>query len=286
MGIIKQVLVACNLNVNQLRSQCYDGASVMSGLWNGVAAQIQKLEPRATYTHCYGHSLNLAAGDTVKKCTVLKKALDITYEMSKLIKYSPKRDAMFNKLKDELQPECPGIRVLCPTRWTVQADSLKSVLDNYMVLQHLWEEAEIASKESDITARLIGVGSQMNSFDFYFGVYLGEMILCHTDNLSKTLQKRELSAAEGQLVSSLVKETLQSMHSSEHFNLFWEVLNKKAEHLNVGEPVLPRKRKTSRRIEIGEGTGDFHTTVVDHYRVIYFEAMDLIIQSTDDRFDQ
>ena len=230
MGIIKQVLVACNLNVKQLRGQCYDGASVMSGLRNGVAAQVQKLEPRAiyTHTHCYGQSLNLAAGDTIKKCTVLKKALDITYEMSKLIKYSPKRDAMFNKLKDELQPECPGIRVLCPTRWTVQADSLKSVLDNYMVLQHLWEEAEIASKESDITARLIGVGSQMNSFDFYFGVYLGEMILHHTDDLSKTLQKRELSAAEGQLVSSLVKETLQSMRSEERFDLFWEVLNKKS----------------------------------------------------------
>ena len=47
-----------------------------------------------------------------------------------------------------------------------------------------------------------------------------------------------------------------------------------------------QEKGTPRRIEVGEGTGDFHTTVVDHYRVIYFEAMDLIIQSTDDRFDQ
>ena len=151
----------------------------MSGLRNGVAAQVQKLEPRAIYTHCYGHSLNLAAGDTITRCTVLKKVLDITYEMSKLIKYSPKRDAMFSKLKDELQPECPGIRVLCPTRWTVRADSLKSVLDNYTVLQCLWEEAESVTKESDRRARLIGIGSQMTSFDFYFGVYLGEMVLRH-----------------------------------------------------------------------------------------------------------
>ena len=51
-----------------------------------------------------------------------------------------------------------------------------------MVLQHLWEEAESVTKESDIRARLIGVGSQMT----YFGVYLGEMVLRHTDNLSKT----------------------------------------------------------------------------------------------------
>lgn len=224
LGMIKQVLLICNLNVNQLRGQCYDGASVMSGLQNGVAAQVQKLEPRAIYTHCYGHSLNLAAGDTIKRCTVLKKALDITYEMSKLIKYSPKWDAMFSKLKDELQPECPGIRVLCPTRWTVRTDSLKSVLDNYTVLQCLWEEAELVAKESDIRARLIGVGSQMATFDFYFGVYLGEMVLHHTDNLSETLQKKELSAAEGQQVSSLVKVTLQSMRSAEHFDLFWKTL--------------------------------------------------------------
>ena len=65
-----------------------------------------------------------------------------------------------------------------------------------------------------------------------------------------------------------------------------KTLIKKAEHLNVSEPVLPTKRKAPRRTEIGEGTGDFHTTVVDHYRVIYFEAMDLIIQCIDDRFDQ
>ena len=50
MEMIKQVLLSCNLNVNQLRGQCYDGASVMSGLRNGVAAQVQKLEPRAIYS--------------------------------------------------------------------------------------------------------------------------------------------------------------------------------------------------------------------------------------------
>ena len=117
--------------------------------------------------------------------------------MSKLIKYSPKRDAMFSKLKDDLQPECPGIRVLCPTRWTVRANSLKSVLDNYTVLQHLWEEAESVAKESDIRARLIGVGSQITSFDFYFGVYLGEMVLRHTDNLSKTYKRKSYQQQRG-----------------------------------------------------------------------------------------
>ena len=187
---ITESLRDLHLNVRQLRGQCYDGASVMSGLRSGVATRIQQMESRAIYTHCYGHSLNLAAGDTIKSSTVMKKALDITLEMSKLIKFSPKRDALFQNLKVELQPECPGMRVLCPTRWTVRADSLKSVLDNYSALQELWEEAEKLTKDSETTARIIGVASQMTKFDFYFGVYIGEMILRYSDNISKTLQKK------------------------------------------------------------------------------------------------
>ena len=218
--MITESLNDLQLNVKQLRVQCYDGASVMSGLRSDVATKIQQLESRAIYTHCYGHSLNLAAGDTIKKSTVMKKALDITLEMSKLIKFSPKRDALFQNLKEELQPECPGMRVLCPTRWTVCANSLKSVLDNYSVLQGLWEESEKLTKDSETTARIIGVASQMATFDFYFGVYIGEMILRHSDNLSKALQKKDISAAEGQHVASLVKTTLQTMRSESSFSLF------------------------------------------------------------------
>ena len=46
----------------------------------------------------------------------LRDALDTTSEISKLLKYSLKRDRMFEKLKAELAPETPGFRVLSPTR--------------------------------------------------------------------------------------------------------------------------------------------------------------------------
>ena len=39
----------------------------MCGSRNGVATQIASEEPRAVFIHCYGHALNLAAEDTVKK---------------------------------------------------------------------------------------------------------------------------------------------------------------------------------------------------------------------------
>ena len=43
----------------------------MAGAKSGVAAQIIQEELRETFTHCYGHALNLAAGDTIKKYKML-----------------------------------------------------------------------------------------------------------------------------------------------------------------------------------------------------------------------
>ena len=73
----------------------------------------------------------------------MRDALDISYEIVKLIKKSPGREATFNKLKAEMDNESlsAGIRVLCPTRWTVRAASLKSILDNFAVLLKVWEES-------------------------------------------------------------------------------------------------------------------------------------------------
>ena len=95
--------------MKKIRSQCYDGASSMSGIKTGVPKQIRDIEPRAFYTHCYGHSLNLAASDTLQKCKLMQSALEVTHEMTKLIKLSPRREHLFREIKDQLAPDCPGI---------------------------------------------------------------------------------------------------------------------------------------------------------------------------------
>ena len=60
----------------------------MSGANSGMATQIKVEEPRAFFSHCYGHFLQLAVGDMVKEVKNLKDALDTT-EISKLLKFSP-----------------------------------------------------------------------------------------------------------------------------------------------------------------------------------------------------
>jgi hypothetical protein len=109
VGVIRDVLVRLNLSVQKIRGQCYDGASAMSGARNGVATQIQQLEGRAVYTHCYGHALNLACTDAVKKCKLMNAAMDTAYELIKLVKKSPRREAVFKTLQDQFPDGNVGI---------------------------------------------------------------------------------------------------------------------------------------------------------------------------------
>ena len=67
----------------------------MRGIRLGVAKQILDEETRAVYTHCYGHSINLAMNDAMKACKPVKNSLEVTYEVTKLIKYSPCHEAIF-----------------------------------------------------------------------------------------------------------------------------------------------------------------------------------------------
>ena len=68
--------------------------------------------------------------------------------------------------------------------------------------------------DTEIKACVRGIQSQITKLDFYYGVVLGELILCHTDNLSHALQKSDISATEGQNVTGLVMKMLQSLTPS------------------------------------------------------------------------
>ena len=115
----------------------------MSGMKSEVAKRVSDIEPRALCTHCYGYSLYLAVNDTMKQTQLMKNSLETTYEICKLIKYSSRRETIFRKLKTGSNKTTKGIgvQVLCPTRCTVRADSLQSILLNYQTLMDTWEEA-------------------------------------------------------------------------------------------------------------------------------------------------
>jgi len=259
----------------------------MSGAKSGVATQLCAEEKRALFTHCYCHALNLAIGDTIKQSKVCKNALEIAFEITKLVKFSPKRNVLFDKIRLQCEEESSiGIRTFCPTRWTVRGDSIESILTNYNSLKQLWEECLTTSLQPDVKGRIIGVQSQMMKFDVLFGLKLSERILKITDNLSKTLQKQSLSAAEAQHVTTLSVTTLEKMRTADNFSLFYKVVLSLQDHTGTDGPVLPRKRRAPRHLEVGDSTGYNSSTAEELYRRYYYEALDNAIGTIKNRFNQ
>jgi len=176
--------------------------------------------------------------------------------------------------------------VLCPTRWTVCANALASVISNYDVLLSTWDEAVEVVSGTKCIARITGVAAQMRKFEFVFGAILGEMILRHSDNLSQCLQKKTISAAKGQHVAKMVTDTLQSIRNEESYDLFWQKVVHFCKGHNVQDTQLPRPRKLPACFDDGLSRGHTALSPKDHYQQIYYEAVDTAIGCLTNRFDQ
>ena len=287
---IQDVLLRMKVKLSECRGQCYDGASNMSGSRNGVATQIMAEEKSAVYTHCYGHALNLAVGDAIKQSKVCCDALETAFEISKLVKFSPKRNAAFDRIKADMTEEEShirvGIRSFCPTRWTVRGDSVASILDNYNVLHQLWEECLDTTLVPEVKCRMLGVRAQMSQYNLLFGLKLCERILRITDNLSRTLQKQSLSAAEAQHIAALTVKTLKDMRTDEAFGLFFEQVELLRNSTDTEGPSLPRKRKAPKDLEVDHGDAHHSPTIQEQYRRQYLEAIDMAYARIQVRFDQ
>ena len=137
-----------------------------------------------------------------------------------------------------------------------------------------------------MSARCTGVDTQFELFNFLFGVALGEKLLNVADNLSKGLQSKDLSAAQGQHMAAVTVATLKGLRCIDGFVSFCRMVIEKQCSVDVSEPTLPRRSKVLRRYDIGMSFGHFPPNIEDHYRPIYYEAIDTLVQCITKCFDQ
>ena len=280
-------LTRLSLPISDLKGQTFDGASNMMGKKSGVAAQIKKLQPKALETHCHGHSLNLSIKDVSTSNRLLKSVLGTVCEIVTLIKYSPKRENILGSVQENLELESDepenfdSIAKLCLTRWTVRSTALQKIIANYDPLSNVWDICLDENLDTETRSRIIGCRSQMRQFEFYYGLNLSHRLYSLTDNLSKALQRENLSALESVRITSLTVTTLENMRNGDSADLFFDFVVKKSEKHNfVNRPSLPRKRKNPNYKLLSEyfvverpSTSQPYrpTSCKEHYRVLYLQ---------------
>ena len=134
--------------------------------------------------------------------------------------------------------------------------------------------------DPELRGRIIGVQGQMIKFEYFFGINILQILLLHSDNLSKTLQSPKFS--------NLTVKTLISLRSDTLFNNLWEKLKKEANTLGIEEPSLPRKRKRNGKL-LSKNKTQFYCDIEEvaiYYKRVYFNHIDIIVACMQDRFNQ
>ena len=94
-----------DIDVKNLRGQCYDGASNVSGCYTGLQARLKELSPSAMFVHCYAHVLNLVIVDTMTSNRTARDFFGvlqnlyvfITKRIQNVMQYTPRSKLTFTK---------------------------------------------------------------------------------------------------------------------------------------------------------------------------------------------
>jgi hypothetical protein len=283
---LTKIICRLGLDLNNCRGQAYDGASNMSGRLSGVQARISADFPKAVYIHCFCHSPSLAVQDSLRNILLISQTLDIIQELSNVVKYSSKCNALLETIKQDLDCNIATLKPLCPTRWTVKAKSFESVLLNYEPLLELLHSIMTRSNSGtstfEVLSKASGIHSRLDTFDILFGIMLGEKFFSITDALS--LQGESVTASDAKLASTAVCNTIERLRSDTEFSLFWDSAISRACELQLPEPRLPRTRRP-RRYDAGSVPGIF-SSPNEYYQKICYEFADNINGHIKKRFNQ
>ena len=285
---LKDILLRCNLTIDDCRWQTYDGAANMAGSKNGVAARISSENPRALYIHCGNHTLDLALHDCVKESEIISDALKVVQDLAVFIRSSPTRMVQYQHIAKDINDNATQVEnphLLCPTRWTVRTKAISAVLHNYEALYSTLLSIAKESSKSTVRDTASGLARQLKKFSTYFGLSFAQNIFSVCEQVASTLQKPSITAQTTVTCVNALKTNLQRQR--DNFHLFYEQALTSSKAINfVEDPKLSRPKQIPRRFQHGDGEQHHFQSAKDLHRAQYVEAVDSCMAALKERFDE
>lgn len=220
---IQSNLQACTLSTDKLIGLATDGASVMVGRKNGLAAKLKDVNPRMISVHCICHKLALSCTDAKDEANLkfIKEVETVVTQLWKLFENSPKRLACYLKVQQELKRlqlheksrkmVARKLKKACDTRWLSFNSAIQSLYtDLVAVLQTLKQ-----LKQDPDQPAAYGLLKKINKVKFIGAVYILKWILPILATLSKSFQKGAINYASIKPSIEYTKDRLNEVKSTE-----------------------------------------------------------------------
>ncbi|XP_073120600.1 uncharacterized protein [Henckelia pumila] len=284
-----------NLEIHNMRGQGYDGASNMSGVFNGLQALFLRDCPYAYYVHCFAHHLQLALVASPKKEISIWIFFSNLTTIVNLVTSSSKRNsklqsAQVNEISRSIVAgeretgrganQLGTLNRAGTTRWSSHFDSICRLIDMYdatiLVLESISTDGSSTSMRGEAGGSLI----VMKSFDFIFILHLMHKIMAITDLLCRALQHKSLDILSAMDLVSTTKELLLTLRN-DGFDILLSYVKSFCTNLNVDIPDMSAHYKHSNRSCQQKDTITFEHHF--HYD-IFNVAIDFQLEELNSRF--
>lgn len=287
-GLFESLRVALDnldLDIDNVRGQGYDNGANMKGKNKGVQKRLLDINPRAFYTPCGCHSLNLTLCDMANSCDLAISFFGIVQRVYCLFSSSTKRWSVFT---ESIGPRGLTVKPLSQTRWESHLESVSAI--RYQIpnirdaLLKLANTRDDPKTRSDAEALLGKKG--ILSFEFLFGMIVWHDILFSINTVSKLLQTEnmDIDIAIGQLQGLM---SYFQKARGDGFEKAMEEAKRIASELGIEpNPSASRFKKRKRQHDESEEEGVV-LSGEQNLRVNYFmHLLDHVDSSLRFRFDQ
>ncbi|KAI3684617.1 hypothetical protein L6452_33841 [Arctium lappa] len=257
----------------------------MKGKHQGVQKKLLDINPRAFYTSCASHSLNLTLCDIANTCGKARDFFGIIQRIYTIFANSTKRWQVF---KDNVKGWT--VKSLSTTRWESRIDSVKAIRFQVLdIREALLQVAEI-DNDSKIRSEAKSLAqNELGDFEFLVSIVVWYEILYAVNLVSKQLQSKNM------LIDVAIEQVkgLISFFEKYRETGFLDALESAKEiatELNI-DPLFPQRREIRRKRHFDENPSDTSEitsqSAKESFRVNYFLCVvDHAIASLNRRFEQ
>ncbi|CAO2814020.1 unnamed protein product [Amaranthus hypochondriacus] len=279
---LENVLKSHNLDIDDVRGQGYDNGSNMKGKNQGVQKRLLDLNPRAFYTPCGCHSLNLVLCDIANTSDKARDFFGIVQRIYTIFSNSTKRWLILKKHVKKLT-----LKPLSATRWESRVESIKAIRFQIVDVQEAL--LELAEKDTDTRVQSEAkslANNELGNFEFLLATVIWYEILSEVNLVSKQLQSKEMMIDVA--INSI--KGLIAFFKTYRENGFSNALNTTKNLANeIGiECVFPKKRQVRRKRHFDEtNIEETSLSQEESFRIQYFlYIIDQTIGSLEKRFEQ
>ncbi|XP_050908176.1 uncharacterized protein LOC127121782 [Lathyrus oleraceus] len=281
--VLQNELKELGLDLFDVRGQCYDNGSNVKGKHQGVQNRFLDINPRAFYTPCGCHSLNLALCDMTNSCIKARNFFGVVQRIYIIFANSTKR---WQNLKDNVKGLTP--KSLSSTRWESRVESVKAIRTQMLE----FTEALLEVSENDLDPKIQNEAkslatNELGDFEFLMAIIIWFEILSAINFVSKLLQENDMLI---DVAMQKIKGLISYFEGYRETGFYKVLINAKeiAVELNIA-PIFSQRRIIKRKRQFDENLNipSVELSEEESFRVNYFlYLVDQVVVSLNKRFEQ